>query len=327
MRLKEIYRPITRELTDVEGILKKSLKSTRYKSILQVNNYLLKGRGKRLRPALVLLSAKASQSKSPIDHKAMASIAAAVELIHMASLIHDDVIDHSYLRYSRSTINSKWGEGISIALGDYLYSIAFELISTCNNMDILQCINSAAKAMCEGEFFQVCERDNPNLLKKHYLIIVKKKTAALFASCCRVGEILVNNDKVIDKGLKKYGLNFGVAFQIADDCLDFIGERRNLGKIPGSDFRMGELTLPMLNLLSSSKDKNRIISLLKQQDKKEAFREIRQRFIDSAAFYKTKQDVSFYVRKAKNGLEVLRDSDFKNSLSNLVEYVGERLEP
>ncbi len=150
MQLKEIYQLIKKELIDVEQILEKSLKGAKNKSILEISNYLLDAKGKRLRPALVILSAKASQQSPPLNERSMISVACAMELIHTASLIHDDVIDHASLRHNKPTINSKYGQDVSIAVGDYLYSIGFALISSCRNTDILSCIASATKAMCEG---------------------------------------------------------------------------------------------------------------------------------------------------------------------------------
>jgi geranylgeranyl pyrophosphate synthase len=140
---------------------------------------------------------------------------------------------------------------------------------------------------------------------------------------------MVSNPKrVIQSAVKQYGLNFGIAFQIIDDCLDLISRRKDLGKSPGADFKMGELTLPVLNLFSQSqgKDRERIISLLKQQQDKGAFQDLRRRFINSPAFFQTKEDISYYIQRAKQSLNRLVDSEFKNSLLNLADFMMERLE-
>ena len=263
MRLKDIYSPIEKELAKVEEILRSSLGDSGYGRISDMSEYLLDAKGKRLRPALVIFSAKAaSRSASPLTTRRLADIAAAMELVHMASLIHDDVIDHATLRHNKPTVNRKWGSDISIALGDYLYAVAFELISKCGYADILGCISSAAKAMCEGELIQVCERDNLDLLRQRYIMIVRKKTASLFAASCRAGAMLTNHDTFIQEGLREYGMNFGIAFQIADDCLDLIGKERDLGKEPGADFKMGELTLPALNLVFYSAGDKKTCNIL-----------------------------------------------------------------
>lgn len=326
MQLKEIYRPIEKELTQIEQLLKISLEGARNKSISEIGNYLLATKGKRLRPALVILSAKATlgQETKAINYQ-LAKIASSVELIHMASLIHDDVIDDASLRHNSPTINSRCGQDVSIALGDYLYSKAFELISSCGNIDILSCISCATRLMCEGELIQVCERDNLVLLKERYITIVKKKTASLFTASCLSGAMVFHCPRPIQGALKQYGLNFGIAFQIVDDCLDLISQAKDLGKSPGADFKMGELTLPVLNLLTKSKDKDRLISLIRQKNKQEAFVEIKQRFINSPAFLKTKEDALYYIQKAKRSLGKLSESCFKESLFTLTDYIGQRL--
>jgi octaprenyl-diphosphate synthase len=179
--------------------------------------------------------------------------------------------------------------------------------------------------MCEGELLQVCERENISLLKENYLLIIKHKTASLFAASCQAGAMLSNSQEDIHGALKEYGLNLGIAFQIVDDCLDLIGGREILGKAPGADFKMGELTLPVLNLLSQSTDRHRLISLVKQADKQEAFKEIRQGFMHSKALLETKTEVNNYIKKAKCGLNKLGDSDFKQGLFSLTEYVVDRI--
>ncbi|MEW6009084.1 MAG: polyprenyl synthetase family protein [Candidatus Omnitrophota bacterium] len=325
MDLEPIYQSIKKELKKVEEVLESSIGKSKNKPVLKLGRFLLESGGKRIRPALVIFSAKASLNQpSHFTRQNVITIASAVELIHMASLIHDDVIDHACLRHNRPTINSKWGQDVSIALGDYLYSSAFKLISTCNNLDILRCISSATEQMCKGELIQVCERNNISLLKQRYYLIVKQKTAALFAACCQSGAMLSDSKVKVQNALKRYGLNFGIAFQIADDCLDLVGEKEDLGKTPGADFSVGELTLPVLNLLSDNKYKNRLIHLLRQKDCQEALRQTREDFINSPAFSKTKQDILTYVQKAKNGLDDLKDSCFKQSLFAIADYIMEK---
>lgn len=333
MQLKEIYHPIIRELKKVGSVIETSLSQTKHNSILKVNRFLLETPGKRLRPALVILSAKATsghkgqgtRDKAQGARDKLIDIAAAIELIHTASLIHDDVIDHAALRHNRPSINSKWGQDTSIALGDYLYSKAFELISSCGDTDVLKCISQATSLMCEGELLQVCERENSALLKERYLLIIKNKTASLFAASCQTGAILSNSPKGIHEALKEYGLNIGIAFQMADDCMDLIGKKKDLGKAPGADFKMGELTLPVLNLLSQSKEKHRLISLVKQSNKQGAFKEIKQGVMMSQALIKTKEEVSAYIQKAKSGLHKIEDSDFKESLFGLADDIVDRV--
>src|SRR3989338_3979923 len=252
MSLEKIYKPIASELNQVDKLLNRSLQSTSNESILDINRYLLESPGKRIRPALVVFSAKAASNRySPFGNRQLIKIASAVELIHMASLIHDDVLDHGLIRHNKPTVNYKWGNEVSIALGDYLYSKAFELIADCKNTEVLTCLSQAVAATCEGELTQVKERDNLQLKKSQYLVIIKKKTAHLMASCCRAGATLVGAKLIYKQALADYGFNLGIAFQIKDDYLDLTASTEELGKSAGLDLTMGELTLPFLVLPSS----------------------------------------------------------------------------
>lgn len=327
MNLKYIYRPIAKDLFKVDNLLNESLKRTRYASILELNNYLLESKGKGIRPALVIISARACAKSSGAVTSALTKIASAIELIHVASLVHDDIIDASRLRHHKPTFNVKFGEDVSIAFGDYLYAVAFELIASCKNTDILSCIAQASRALCEGELIQVCERDNLSLLKDRYLLIIKKKTASLFAASCQAGAILSRSRQAAQDSLREYGLNLGVAFQIIDDCRDLTGSKKKLGKSPGLDFKMGELTLPVLNLISQEpKEKKSIIELLRNQGDEKAFQNLSHRFLNSSAFEKTKQEAFSYIQKAKGSLGHLRDSSYRLSLSVLADYVADKIE-
>ena len=326
MQLREIYRPIAKEMAKAERMIDSSMRLSENASILMLGNYILHSGGKRLRPALVTLSARAATLGKPVKTlDQVIKVASAVELIHMASLIHDDVVDHAAMRHNKPTINAKWGEDVSLILGDYLYSIGFGMISSCHNPDILDCLSHATRMMCEGELIQVCERDNLDLLKKHYITIVKNKTANFFAASCQAGVLAVDHKTNIKDMFKDYGLNFGIAFQIADDSMDLIGSFKELGKDPGADFKMGELTLPLLNLVSMHNDKYEISQLISQKNSKIAFEEIRLSFINSGAMTKTKNDVTFYAQKAKKSLRSLKGSAFKESLFALADHMVERI--
>lgn len=326
MQLKEIYQPIDKELKAVEETLESSLSESRHQSILRINRFLLDSPGKRIRPALVILSAQASLGqRTRISRSQLVKIATAIELIHMASLIHDDVVDHSTLRHHQPTINAKWGQDVSIALGDYLYSLAFKLIATCGNMDILDCISSAAKAMCSGELLQIVERDNLSLLKERYLLIVKKKTAALFVASCHAGALIAQSPPYLQNALKGYGLNLGIAFQIIDDCLDLMAEQEKLGKIPGQDLSVGEITLPLLNLLESfSKEERRGLIKLIESKPKDFLSKIKARLLNSDALSRTKKTTSSYLNIAKNKLKALPESDYRRSLLDLADFISNR---
>ncbi|MHC4791828.1 MAG: polyprenyl synthetase family protein [Planctomycetota bacterium] len=328
MELKEIYQPIADELKMVEDSLSTSVRESKNRSILTMSNSLLESPGKRIRPALVILSQKAASvgKNSTCNHDELIKIATAVELIHMASLIHDDVLDEATMRRSKPSINARWGDDVSIALGDYIYSKAFELVGKCKNPDIFACISEAIYVMCEGELTQVCQRDNLNLSKDSYMVIVKKKTASLFAACCHAGTIIGNHNRVVQTALKEFGLNFGIAFQITDDCKDIISEERTLGKRPGQDVIAGDVTLPLLTLLDviSPAGREELKNMLKSKINDANLKKIKAMLIDSDALFKTQEVVASYINYAKERLKALADSDYKESFSQLADYITQR---
>ncbi|MHC4104673.1 MAG: polyprenyl synthetase family protein [Planctomycetota bacterium] len=328
MNLDQIYQPIAKELRTMEDFLSSAITESANRSILAMSNLLLESPGKRIRPALVILSEKAASGHNgnTRSHDELVKVATAVELIHRASLIHDDVIDEAIMRHGEPSINARWGNDVSIALGDYIYSKAFELVGQCRNPDVFACMSQAISAMCEGELTQVCQRKNSGLSEDSYVVIIKKKTASLFAACCHAGTLIGNHNQVVQAALKEFGLNFGIAFQIADDCQDVISNEKSLGKRPGQDLLMGELTLPLMNLLNTidATEKVKLTNALGSKICHADFEYIRRTFLGSDALRKTKEAALQYAGYAKGRLSLLRDSDYKSSLSDLADYVIQR---
>ena len=252
-------------------------------------------------------------------------IAAATELIHMASIVHDDVIDNSDLRRSKPTINCKWGKEISIALGDWLFSTASELISDCDGSDIMQCLSIATREMCEGELLQLCERGNLSLPKRKYILIVKKKTATLFAACCKAGAIISNAEYKLYGSLSRYGMNFGIAFQIVGDYLDITGEKIITGKMPGKDIELKEMTLPLLNLFKILKESDRKIlrNLISTGTKKESLKKVRDILVLKGPAGETKKEAMMYIYRAKREISILKPSVYKKALTDLSDFIIE----
>ncbi|MBN1794362.1 MAG: polyprenyl synthetase family protein [Candidatus Omnitrophica bacterium] len=327
MELQTIYHPIKDEMRRVEDELARSLFKTRHYGVERVSHYLLESPGKRIRPALCILSAKASLGNrlSPERGKELIKAAAAIELIHLASLVHDDVIDQAHLRHNRPTINARWKEDVSIAFGDYINSLAFELIAECSIPDIPQCLSAATRLMCEGELLQVLKRED-TVSEEEYFLVVKKKTASFFVACCRCGSLISETRRHISEALKDYGFNFGIAFQIIDDYLDLTGAEEALGKDPGQDIKTGELTLPLLKLqgLLSEPQKKDLENLLYSGNKKDAFSQIKHLFFSSGAALKTREAAVFFADSAKAGITTLPDSRYKEGLHLLADYIIER---
>ena len=236
----ELFAPIGRDLEAVERILRQTLETSQ-PGVARLVSHLAHYRGKRLRPALLLLTAKACGGVNPAHH----TLAAVVEMIHTATLVHDDVLDDATVRRHASTINAGWGNQASILLGDWLFTHAFHLTSS---VDARACrlIGETTNRLCAGELHQICERGNLDLSEDAYFDIIDGKTAELTACCCRLGALYAGaSEETIDR-LARYGRYLGLAFQIADDLLDLVGEERAVGKSLGTDLHQQKLTLPII---------------------------------------------------------------------------------
>lgn len=243
-RLPSFTAPIADDLVEVERIFTRTLESPRPhvgRLVAHLGHY----RGKRLRPTLLLLTARACGQITPAHHV----LAAVVEMIHTATLVHDDVLDNAAVRRHVGTVNAGWGNQASILLGDYLFTHAFHLASTIGDARACEWIGEATNRVCAGELQQICERGNLALGEDDYFSIIDGKTAELTACCCRLGAVYSGADAHVIESLATYGRALGIAFQIADDLLDLVGEERTAGKSLGTDLEQQKLTLPLIRLL------------------------------------------------------------------------------
>ena len=324
MELSAIYKPVLGDLSSLEDKIDVTLKASDIVLAQQVGAFIAESPGKRIRPALVALSARAAQTVTGGDiSDSLTSVAAAMELVHVASLIHDDVIDKSPLRHNRPTVNVKWKEEVGILFGDYVYSMAIGLVAESENNSLFRCLSDTVTLMCEGQLEQVTQRDNYDLSQDVYISIVSKKTASLFSVCCRIGAVMADADKEVADALAEYGLNMGIAFQIIDDYRDVIDLRGRLGKDPGQDILLGEMTLPIMNLLAvcQGQKKTELIDLLKAELSPETMDKIRKEFLESDAAAMTRKSITGYIDKAKDSLTDLPDSEFKASLAGLLDIL------
>jgi octaprenyl-diphosphate synthase len=246
-QVQDLLAPIARDLEEVERQLSRTLANSK-PGVSGLLEHLTAYRGKRLRPTLLLLTAHACGSVVPAHY----ILAAVVEMIHAATLVHDDVLDGATLRRHLPTVNALWGNQTSILLGDYLFTHAFHLTSTLGDAGACRLIGEATNRVCEGELHQSCQRGNLELTEKEYFDIVDGKTAALTACCCRLGAIFAGQPKDVVERLTAFGRGLGIAFQIADDLLDFLGEESTTGKSLGTDADQQKLTLPLVHLLETA---------------------------------------------------------------------------
>ncbi len=209
--------------------------------------HLDKGAGKRLRPTLTLLAARAFGEVTP----AVVSLATAIEMIHVATLIHDDIVDGADTRRKRQTLNSVWGNEGSVLMGDFLLSSAFALVSRHLPKDLLEDLAATSHAICDGEMAEVFQRHRPEGTEDEYLTVVGKKTASLFATACRAGALLSGAREDEADALGRYGTALGMSFQLVDDALDVDGDKGRMGKPQGADLLEGKMTLPVLHVLGA----------------------------------------------------------------------------
>ncbi|QEL15653.1 polyprenyl synthetase family protein [Limnoglobus roseus] len=274
-------------------------------------------RGKRLRPALMLLTAKAVGKITPQHH----TLAAAVEMIHTATLVHDDVLDEAEIRRHVRTVNAEWGNKISILLGDMLFTHAFHLTSQVDRR-ACELIGDATNRVCAGELRQVSERGNLNLSEADYFAIIDGKTAALTEVCCRLGAIHAGATEFVADKLANFGRCLGIAFQIADDLLDLTGDEGKTGKTLGTDIEQQKLTLPLIHCLSQlpEADAEDLRTAIRSGDRPATAALLAK--TDSLEYAKRTADD--YASRARQELECLPPSECRAILQKLTEWATRR---
>ncbi len=240
----DFYAPIAADLEEVERVLSRTLRS-RYPQVAPVVDHVRHFRGKRLRPVLLLLSARASGRLTP----AHPVLGAVVEMIHTATLVHDDVLDDASVRRHVATVNARWDNQTSVLLGDYLFTHAFHLASTLDDVRACRLIGQATNRVCEGELCQVLAAGDPGLTEEVYFDVIDGKTAELVACACQLGALYAGAAEPAAAALARFGRGVGLAFQIADDLLDLVGEEEVTGKSLGTDLEQQKMTLPLIHLL------------------------------------------------------------------------------
>ena len=239
---------------EVNGIIVNRLNSE-VDLVENIGQYIIDGGGKRMRPLLVILSAKVSGYKGS-DHLHLAAI---IEFIHTATLLHDDVVDTSDLRRGKATANTKFGNAPSVLVGDFLYSRAFQMLVGVGNLDVMQTIADTTNAISEGEVQQLANARNSNISEDVYKKVIFKKTAILFDTAAKIGAIIAESQTGHIESLSNYGRNIGMAFQLMDDVLDYNGDSENLGKNIGDDLAEGKMTLPLIYAMKNGKNSQKLV--------------------------------------------------------------------
>ncbi len=317
--LSTIYEPIQEDLVKVEARLR-SVCEVDFPWLSELLEHSLKNGGKRIRPALVLLSGKFYN----YGLSYLLPMATAIEILHTATLVHDDAIDNSLVRRGRPTINKVWGEDKAILLGDYLLAKSEELVADTQNLRVIKLLAQTIMTISSGELNQAFSAFNLEQTRQQYLQRISGKTACLLSLATESGAILSQAPEKSVEALKGYGYNLGIAFQIVDDTLDFIGTEEEMGKPIGSDLAQGTLTLPAILLLERYPEDNPVRRLFQNEDRQRNIELAMELVRNSSITEECYAVASDYCARACHNLSLLPDNASRRSLIKLADYVVKR---
>tara|TARA_B110000014_G_scaffold78684_1_gene54036 strand:+ start:113 stop:1126 length:1014 start_codon:yes stop_codon:yes gene_type:complete len=315
----ELKNLVGDKLNSVSNVINTKLTSE-INLISKMTNHHLNSGGKRIRPLLTLAAAKLCKYK---NGNRDINLAACIELIHSATLLHDDVIDNSDLRRGSKTTNSIWGNQSSILVGDYLFSRCFEMMVEDGSSEVLKLLSSTSSTIAQGEVLQLEHKGEIDLLEETYFNIINMKTAALFAAATRVGACIGNKNKKEKDALESYGKNLGLAFQIADDALDYFSTSTILGKEIGKDFYEGKTTLPLIIIFqkANSEEKNFLAEIFKKEKRNEDdFSETLALINKYKAVEVSLKRAEYFVNVSCDALGIFEDSQERKILQNLTGF-------
>lgn len=306
----EISHLLASEMGEVDAVIRQRLAS-HVALINQISHYIVSAGGKRIRPMLVLLFANALGFHDPARHE----LAAAVEFIHTATLLHDDVVDESKLRRGRGTANALFGNAAAVLVGDFLYSRAFQMMVAVNRMRVLDVLAEATNVIAEGEVLQLMNMHDPDLAIDDYLRVIRYKTAKLFEASARIGAVLAHAPIDVEDACASYGRSLGTAFQLIDDLLDYEGSTQELGKNTGDDLREGKPTLPLLIAMSRcSSTQREFIRGAIQHGEESRFAEVIAIVRDTGALEATRDAARAEAAQAQSALSMLPESVHRRAL-------------
>lgn len=319
MSLSTIYQPVEEDLAKVDDLLS-SATEVNFPRLVELLGYSLKSGGKRIRPALTLLSGKFyNYNLNPL-----LLMASSVELLHTATLVHDDAIDRSIVRRGRPTVNEVWGEDKAVLLGDYLFAKAGEFAADTQNLRVVKLFAQTLEIISAGEINQAFNAFNLEQTRQHYIDRISNKTAALFSLATESGAVLSQAPEKSVQVLKEYGYNLGIAFQIIDDVLDFISTEEEMGKPIGSDLAQGTLTLPAMFVLEHYPEDNPVKRVFQNREKQKNIKLALELVRNSSIVQECYQVASDYCSKACQNLNLLPDNASRRVLIELGDYVVKR---
>ncbi|MDX8046118.1 heptaprenyl diphosphate synthase component II [Gracilibacillus sp. S3-1-1] len=321
MKLAKTYTFLKKDLSLIE----KTLEETVYAEqpvLHDASTQLLKAGGKRLRPVFALLASKFGDYQ--LDK--IKNVASSLELIHMASLVHDDVIDDSDLRRGKPTVKAKWDDQVAMLTGDYIFAKALQQFTEIDDPRAHQILSKTMIELTVGEIEQIKDKYNLDQNLKIYLRRIKRKTALLISSSCQLGAIVARTDRTTEKALFKYGYYMGMSYQIIDDILDFTASEKELGKPAGSDLVQGNITLPVLYALENEEIRSDLKKAFSKPNEvtQADLQPIITKIAESSAIEKARKVSDRYLQKAYHSLHLLPENQAKEALANIANYIGNR---
>jgi octaprenyl-diphosphate synthase len=308
--------PVAAEIESVEALIRRRLSSD-VPLVSQVAEYIVASGGKRLRPALLLLACGATGFRG----EARLQLAAVIEFIHTATLLHDDVVDESPLRRGRSTANAAFGNAAAVLVGDFLYSRAFQMMVEAGDMRVMQVLAEATNTIAGGEVLQLMGSHDPAVDETRYLEVIRRKTAKLFEAAARLGGVLGRSDPAIEAGLADYGMHVGTAFQLIDDVLDYSGDAATIGKALGDDLAEGKPTLPLIRVMSTGRaEQAELVRRAIVEGGREAFGGVLQAIRACDALEYSRAAARREAEAAQRAIAPLPASEFKTSLLELASF-------
>ena len=321
--LADIQALAREPMAAVDGLIRRRLASD-VVLINQVAEYIVGAGGKRLRPMLLLLATGAVGGASTIDARAH-QLAAVVEFIHTATLLHDDVVDESDLRRGRRTANAVWGNAASVLVGDFLYSRSFQLMVELQRMEVMQILADTTNRIAEGEVLQLLHIRNPDTDEAAYLRVIERKTAVLFAAATRLGALLAGATPAQCEAMDAFGLNLGYAFQIADDVLDYSADASALGKNLGDDLAEGKATLPLIHAIAhSAPDTAARLRTIVEAGNVEALDEVIAAITATGGLDYSRERAMDFARRAEAALDGFEPNPYLDALRGLARYAVSR---
>lgn len=311
-----IIEPIAVDMDAVNTVIRRQLHSD-VPLVNQIAEYIISAGGKRIRPILVLLVANAHNYDGTRHH----DLAAVIEFIHTATLLHDDVVDESSMRRGRQTANALFGNAASVLVGDFVYSRAFQIMVSIGDMRVMQILADATNVIAEGEVLQLLNMHDPDVTEERYLQVIRSKTAKLFEAAAQLGALIAGAPDAAIDAAAEYGRSLGTAFQLIDDVLDYSGNAADIGKNVGDDLREGKPTLPLIYLMKhGTPNQQELVRACIENGDETHFDDILAAITNSGALDYTKRAAESAARQASNSIKGLPDSRAKESLLQLCAF-------